>query len=371
MPLSEGVHLIIGVSALLVGVFMFWSLPTVTNTESKIRLPFVSVIIPARNEERRIIPLLSSLQEQRYRSFEVLVVDDHSTDRTAAIAASFGAKVLSNDAVESGSGKSAACWHGAKRAKGQWLLFLDADTSLADADSLYRILGFYERQGATGILSLQPYHTVHRLYENLSAIFNVIVIVGMNVFNLWGARFKTAGSFGPCLACDKDEYFSTGGHRKILGAVLDDLALGQAFMDKNLPVRCMGGSGAIHFRMYPEGLQSLIEGWCKSFAVGAKSTHPIVMSMTILWISGSFISAGALVSSVAAMHPVGMALSGLLYAAYAWQTMRFARRCGNFRRWIFLFYPVLFMFFTAIHLYSLFRARVLRSVKWKDRKIEV
>ncbi|GLX70796.1 glycosyltransferase family 2 protein [Paenibacillus glycanilyticus] len=371
MLLSEGIHLMLGIMALLVGVFMFWSLPVVTNTESKIRLPFVSIIIPARNEERRIYPLLRSLQEQRYRSFEVLVVDDHSTDRTAAIAASFGAKVLCNDAVESGSGKSAACWRGAKHANGQWLMFLDADTSLADADSLYRILGFYKRQGARGILSLQPYHTVHRLYENLSAIFNVIVIVGMNVFNRWGARFKTAGSFGPCILCDKDEYFSTGGHRKILGAVLDDLALGQAFMDKSLPVSCMGGSGVIHFRMYPEGTRSLIEGWCKSFAVGSKSTHPIVMLMTILWISGSFISAGALLSSVASINPVGLALSFLLYAAYALQTMLFSRRCGNFRRWIFVFYPLLFLFFTAIHAYSLFRARILRSVRWKDRKIQV
>ncbi|MFC3800821.1 glycosyltransferase family 2 protein [Cohnella sp. GCM10012308] len=371
MPVSVGINLLVGLLALLVGFMMFRSLPVLARAGGPVLFPLLSIVIPARNEAGRIAPLLRSLQEQHYKSFEVLVVDDHSTDETAAIAHSFGATVLHNDAIQSGSGKSAACWHGAQHARGQWLLFLDADTALADADSLTKLLGSYRQRGARGILSLQPYHTVHRFYENLSAIFNVIVIVGMNVFTLWKTRFNTAGSFGPCILCNKDDYFLSGGHHKILGAVLDDLALGQAFLDKNLPVRCMGGGGVINFRMYPEGLKTLVEGWCKSFAVGSKSTHPIVMSMIVLWISGAFISTGAFVSSIASLNPAAMALSALLYAAYALQTWRFARRCGNFRKSLFFVYPLLFTFFAVLHVYSLFRAHVLHSVKWKGRKIEV
>lgn len=372
MPVSEVINLAVGFLAVLVGAIMFWSLPVIKTTgANNTRFPFLSIIIPARNEAGRITPLLQSLQEQHFRSFEVLVVDDHSTDRTATIAKSFGARVLQNKAVDSGSGKSMACWHGAQHAKGEWLLFLDADTSLTNADSLFHLLGFYQQKGAKGILSLQPYHTVHRLYENLSAVFNVIVIVGMNLFTLWGPRFKTAGSFGPCILSNKDDYFLTGGHQKILGAVMDDLALGEAFMDINLPVYCLGGKGVINFRMYPEGFKSLVEGWCKSFAVGSKSTHPIVMLMTIIWISGSFMSTGALISSIAAMNPAAMLISGILYVAYALQTLLFAHRCGNFSWGIFVLYPILFLFFTAIHVYSLFRAHILHSVKWKDRKIDV
>ncbi|MBP3965085.1 glycosyltransferase family 2 protein [Paenibacillus lignilyticus] len=372
MTVSVEINLIVGSLALLVGIFMFWTLPIIKTIEKNGQLfPLLSIIIPARNEADRISPLLRSLQEQHYQSFEVLVVDDHSTDQTAEIAKSYGAKVLQNKAVESGSGKSTACWHGAQHAKGQWLLFLDADTSFTNADSLFKILGFYHRKGARGILSLQPHHTVHKLYENLSAIFNVIVIVGMNVFTIWGPAFKAAGSFGPCIVCNKKDYFLTGGHHKILSAVMDDLALGQAFMDNNLPVYCMGGRGIIDFRMYPEGLRSLVEGWCKSFAVGSKSTHPVVMAMTILWITGGFMSTAALISSITGFNSGAMVLSGLLYAAYALQMMRFAHRCGNFNRWIFLIYPLLFLFFSTIHLYSLFRAHVLHSVSWKGRKIDV
>lgn len=371
MPDSEIINLIIGFLAVLTGVMMFWSLPVIRTKNKDVQFPFVSIIIPARNESARISPLLKSIREQHYRSFEVLVVDDHSTDHTAAIAESFGANVLQNTAVVSGAGKSAACWHGAQHAKGQWLLFLDADTSFTSMHSLFNLLEFYQQKGARGILSLQPYHTIHRLYENLSAVFNVIVIVGMNLFTFWGTRFRTAGSFGPCILCNKDDYLLTGGHQKIADAVMDDLALGQAFMDKNLPVLCMGGKGVITFRMYPEGFKSLVEGWCKSFAVGAKSTHPIVMLMTIIWISGSFITAGTLISAIMANHPAAILLSGMLYMAYGLQTMLFARRCGNFRWSIFLMHPLLFIFFTAIFVYSLFRTYILRSVKWKGRKIDV
>ncbi|MGQ7885509.1 glycosyltransferase family 2 protein [Paenibacillus sp. WC2504] len=368
---SEGLNLIIGSLAVLVGVMMFWSLPLLQTRKKVNQLPYVSIIIPARNESGRISPLLQSLQNQSFQSFEVLVVDDHSTDHTATIAESFGAKVLQNKAVDSGSGKSMACWHGALHAKGRWLLFLDADTSLMNVESLICLLSFYQQKGAKGILSLQPYHTVHRLYENLSAIFNIIVIVGMNVYSFWGPRFKTAGSFGPCLLCNKEEYLFTGGHQKILGAVLDDLALGQAFMDKNLPVHCMGGKGIVSFRMYPEGIKSLVEGWCKSFAVGSKSTHPFVMLMTIIWISGSFMTTGALISSISANSLTAMILSSTLYLTYVLQTIQFARRCGNFSRYIFLFHPILFLFFSATFVYSLFQTYILRTVKWKGRNIDV
>lgn len=96
------------------------------------------------------------------------------------------------------------------------------------------------------------------MYENLSAVFNIMVIVGMNIFTSWGDRFKTAGSFGPCILCNRDDYFSAGGHKKIHEAIIDDLALGQAFIDKNYPVYCLGGKGIISFRMYPDGWKNLV-----------------------------------------------------------------------------------------------------------------
>ncbi|MGV7116658.1 glycosyltransferase family 2 protein [Paenibacillus kyungheensis] len=362
------IKLAIGFGTVIVGFLMFWSLPVPRASSSgATNLPFLSIIIPARNEESRIVPLLRSLQEQRFTSFEILVVDDDSSDKTVAVAESFGAKVLQNEGV----GKSSACWYGAEQATGSWLLFLDADTKFESTEGLNNLLQFYQEKGARGITALQPFHTVERLYEHLSVIFNIIVVTGMNLFTIWGSHFKTAGSFGPCILCNRDDYFLSGGHQKIEGAIMDDLALGEAFLEQNLPVRCLGGKGIISLRMYPEGIGSLIEGWCKSFAVGSKSTHPVVMFMVILWISGSFIAASALASSLIAWNPATILLSGILYVLYAIQTGWFAGRVGDFKKVIFLVYPIWFAFFIGIYLYSFIRVNVFRSVSWKGRKIKV
>ncbi|GAB3056863.1 glycosyltransferase [Salinicoccus sesuvii] len=353
------------------GALMFRSLPTPRSRTEHTEHPSLSIIIPARNESGSLPHLLGTLQEQNLQPFEVLVVDDHSTDDTVAIAKSFGTTVLRNESKVDGAGKSAACWYGVEHSSGQWLLFLDADTRFEGPDSLSNLLNLYKQRGARGILSLQPFHRIEDMYENLSAIFNVIVVVGMNKFTAWKNRFKPAGSFGPCILTDREDYLSTGGHKAIADAVMDDLALGQAYLEKDLPVRCMGGKGVISFRMYPEGFKSLVEGWCKSFALGSKSTHLAVMLMTIVWIAGSFITTGALVSSLIAMNPALITVTGGLYLIYAFQTMRFARRVGNFNRFIFVFHPVLFSFFAGIFVYSIFRVHVLRSVTWKGRKINV
>jgi len=99
--------------------------------------PFISVLIPARNEELNIEACLESLQRQDYPNFEILVLDDGSSDNTANIVARIAAKdnriqLIRGDPLPEGwAGKPFACHQLAQRAKGSWLLFVDADTTHA------------------------------------------------------------------------------------------------------------------------------------------------------------------------------------------------------------------------------------------------
>ncbi|NLT12330.1 MAG: glycosyltransferase family 2 protein [Clostridiaceae bacterium] len=341
--------------------------------ETRQDLPSLTIIIPARNEQMRLPNLLSSLAIQDFREFELIVVDDQSEDETASLAKAAGAKVIRTARLEEGSwiGKSFACWTGALAARGEWLLFLDADTRLEKTDSLRRLMSVYGRMNGSGVLSLQPYHQTKKLYESFSAIFNIIVIAGMNSFTPWRDKFKSAGSFGPCIMLNREEYFRTGGHSAISGAVMDDLALGVLYQKNDLKTVGMSGRGLISFRMYPEGFRSLFEGWTKSFGTASSSTHPFVFTMIIAWISGGFSTVALLVHSLMEGSPAWIGISSLTVLIYMVQLIFQARRTGNFNILVLILYPLQHIFFTVLFMWSLYMTKVLHTVNWRGRKIKV
>ena len=250
-----------------------------------------------------------------------------------------------------GSGKSHACWTGAKSAKGKWLLFLDADTVFVHDSSLERLLFNYVDHGGKGIFSVQPYHTVKRFYENFSAPFNMIVMIGMNIFTPWKGKIPVAGAFGPCILTDKEDYFQAGGHEKAKTAIMDDFALAKAYQEKQLPVFCYGGKGVISFRMYPEGWNQLVEGWTKNFATASASTHWMIMLLIQLWMCGGFAATAVLILSFLQQNAIVIGISLLIYLLYAWLAAHLARKTGDFHVSIFVLFPIFMLVFTGIFIY--------------------
>ena len=358
--------------AIISGFLMLWKIPVALKTGRPLKkFHSLSIIIPARNEENRLPRLLDSLMRQTKNNVEIIVVDDDSEDATVSIAQSYGIQVIQKITEEEWVGKSAACWQGAKKANGDWLMFLDADTCFEDENSLHQLLETYQAVGSSGILSFQPYHKMTHLYENLSVVFNIILMAGMNVFTPAGDRLKTAGSFGPCILCKREEYFITGGHKAIQGAIMDDLALGESFSEKDFPVRCYSGKGSIYFQMYPEGIRTLFEGWTKSFGTAAQSTHPLVTSLIASWISGSFLTLFALAIGANATNFTALVLAGFYCIIYLIQFYWLARRVGNFKFYALALYPILFVFFIGLFMWSLFLTKVLHRVRWRGRDVNV
>lgn len=352
----------------LAGFLVLWRVPRCRDASPSGR-PFVSVIIPARDEAHNLPGLLASLAGQVPPPGEIIVVDDHSSDGTARVAQAAGVRLLASADLPPGwAGKPWACWQGAGASRGETLVFLDADVRL-ERGGLGRLLAEMDRRG--GLVSVWPYHRMQRPYERLSAFFLLIVLAGMRAFTILGGRLKPLGAFGPCLAVSRADYFAAGGHEAVSGAVLDDVAIGRRFLAAGIPVHCLRGEGTTSFRMYPRGLPAIVEGFGKNLGLGFRAAGLTALVPAFLWIAGFFLAAARLLASLALPGHPGLALwtaGYLLYAAaLAWQL----RRLGSYGPLTALLFPVPLLFFAAVFLLSLTRTFLWKTVRWKGRTIRL
>lgn len=171
------------------------------------------MVIPARNEVLRLPNLLASLKTQSHPPTEILVIDDHSDDNTAALAVQMGAQVIPSAPLPAGwRGKTWACHQGAHAAKGKWLLFLDADVTL-QGHALGQILTACRAHGgAVSVPALPPHGS---LGQSLSAFFNLVQAAASNAFTWRGPRVEHKRLFGPLLAVNKGEFLRAGGYRAV------------------------------------------------------------------------------------------------------------------------------------------------------------
>ena len=356
----------------LLPFLLLWKIPYPTLErlpEGPDETTTISVIIPARNEEHTLPILLGSLKQQGAQIGEVIVVNDHSEDATADIADRHGARVIQAAPLPAGwLGKPWACWQGALQAGGGIFIFLDADTRI-EAGGLQKIIQSYLRR--RGLLSIWPYHRMKRLYERLSALFNIIIMASMGSFTIRGAKARNLGAFGPCVVCSKSDYFRLGGHEAVKGAILEDVALGQLFDSAGLELHNFGGKGTISFRMYPAGIGSLITGFTKGMASGAQVANPKILIPIILWIAGGFVASFWLLILLLGSNFQAAAPWTVLHVMYILQIYWILFRMGNYGFYSSLLYPLPFVFFAAVFVISLLRTFFLRKVSWKGRKIDI
>ncbi|MCX8118384.1 MAG: glycosyltransferase family 2 protein [Desulfobacterota bacterium] len=350
------------------GFIFLWNIPLLVRKKSLPHpIPKLSILIPARNEAKRLGVLLPSLRRQGIKPHEIIVIDDQSNDETAEVARREGCLVISiTDLPEGWTGKNWACWQGTQKATGELFLFLDADTVM-EPDGLEKIVSAYLE--LRGLVTLQPYHRMEKAYERLSAFFNLLTVAGVNAFTLLGSKVRPSGAFGPCMICARDDYWNVGGHARVKGEVLESLSLGKAFLAAGLPVHGFGGKGTIAFRMYPEGLPSLVEGFSKGFGTGAKATSRPTLLMIIAWIFGAVGSARELIQSMLLGPLADVWGWGFLYGLYVFQLHGRLRQIGNFGFPTALLYPIPLFFFIAIFITSLLRILLLRKVRWKGREV--
>lgn len=356
---------------ILVLYLLGWSLlarPRLIRASERRSTPSrISIVIPARNEEDNIEVLLKSILSAHYQPLEVIVANDSSTDKTKSVAESLSATVIDVPSLPPGwKGKTWACHYTAQSAKGDYILFLDADTSL-QASGLAQMENFIQKN-PSDVLSLGPFHDVKELYEDLSSVFNLITFMAMKSFGFFGKVDRPAGLFGPCLLIKKESYQMIGGHDSVKDSVIEHFQMHTTLKKNQIPVQCVNGKGIVHYRMYPDGLKSLIDGWSKSFSKGSSIMDSFTLFSIVLWMIGGT-SVAIMLSVSFLMSPFSSLVYGIAYFAYAVQFFFMLRMVGSFSVWSSLFYPIQLVAFYVIY----FRSSVLnaqgKSMQWKGRDV--
>lgn len=345
----------------------------------------LSVIVPARNEEDCLGDCLGSLvgqQEDGWRlgmDWEILVVNDNSTDRTREIAAGFaGVTVLDAPALPKGwTGKANAAWTGAKAARGEWLLFTDADT-IHQPGHLRLAMVEADRHKA-GMLSYSPRQLVSGILQRavMPLVFGDLAATYTSARVNDPAR-RVAAANGQFLLVRRDVYEKLGGHEVVKGAILEDVELASMAKRRHLGLRFRYAPEAVSARMY-RSFGAMWQGWTKNLAL-LFGNAPALAGMRLLQLAVLvgiplltwFLAwemyrpehaAGGVVGP-----PIAIAALVLVWLRALWGFYSRVAK-SNFPLRDYVLAPLGIPLYAVMLWQSWFRHRVVKQVVWKGREI--
>jgi chlorobactene glucosyltransferase len=371
--------------ALFILLFLFFGLGTALVNFFTVRrfdqypaaknFPFVSVLIPARNEARSIAACVTSLLAQNYPAFEVIVLDDNSTDATPRLLAQLThrdsrLRVLKGAPLPEGwLGKHWACQQLYQAAGGELLLFTDADTCHAP-DTLRASVSALQAERAD-LVSAFPRQEVVTLGERL-----LVPVIGFAIFTFipirlvqklrWPALSITIGQF---MLFRREAYEAVGGFAAIRSEVVDDICLGRRIISGGGEWRLLNGTRHVSCRMY-HGFWEAVAGFSKSvFAVFDYRILPFVLGWGLVGLA--FLEPVVALVSRWMKHPLtslpveyaalSVGISILLWMA--------AYRRFHFPAWLVFYYPLSLALFILVAARSLIQT-ALGTSTWKDRVLE-
>lgn len=336
-------------------------------------LPRVSVLIPARNEEQNIAACVESLLVQDYPDFEVLVLDDHSTDQTPAILQQLAQRearlqVIPGDSLPEGwLGKHWANHQLSQRATGGLLLFTDADTRHAP-DTLREsvaalivqqadLLTAFPRQD---MLTWGERLTVPILSFSILSFFPILLIKRLRL----AALSVTIGQF---MLFRRNAFDAIGGYASVRADVVDDVMLGRRIMATGLHWQLVDGTRHVSCRMYRD-FSSAWSGFTKNlFAMFGH--HILLYAIAWCWIGACFLLPPlALVSGTLSRllnFPTAIAAVAVLEGLFIFSV---AYRRFRFPMYLVVLYPIHVAVFILLAMRSLLHT-LLGSGSWKGRTL--
>ncbi|HZY99795.1 MAG TPA: glycosyltransferase family 2 protein [Candidatus Baltobacteraceae bacterium] len=249
----------------------------VTAREVSSGLPALSIVVPARDEERQIEECVRSLLAQRHNDFEVVVVDDCSGDATPHILERLSAqdprlRVVSGAPLPGGwVGKPWALAQGVREARGSWLLFTDADTfHYPDGAASVQQAAIERNLGVLSVLTDQDLVTLPE--RALMPSLFLAILGGTGPIGDVGDPEKPDVALfnGQYIMASRPAYEAIGGHGAVRNEIAEDLELARRFKrDGRFRIALTGSDGVAHTRMY-RSLGEIWRGFTKNFALGLR-----------------------------------------------------------------------------------------------------
>jgi chlorobactene glucosyltransferase len=355
------------------------------------RVPTLSVIVPARNEAVNIIGCLRSITASAYPDFEVLVVDDRSDDHTGELARSVPAGnarrllVLDGEPLPEGwLGKPWACHQAARHARGELLLFTDADTTHAPLLTGRAVAALEEDEA--DLLTVAGRQLMETFWERLvQPYIFLLMLIRFPDFERVARndRWRDAIANGQFLLFRRSAYEAIGGHEAVRDEVAEDLALAQYVKRAGLQLRIRSTETDLATRMY-RSLGQLVEGWSKNIVMGGLQAFPVplrplVPPVSLLGGVGLWLVAPGLLLLAAALGlthvggapgpsssiPGGLvAWAGTVYGVSVLLWAHFSRKMGAP-----FYYGALYPLGAAVGSFIFLRAWIRgRTVEWKGRR---
>ena len=338
----------------------------------------LTVIVPARNEEECLGACLESLVSQSDevfklgRDWKLIMVNDHSSDRTAEIACGFaGVAVIEAEKLEPGwTGKNNAIWTAAKRARGRWLLFTDADT-IHEPGNLHRALHEAARH-KVGMLSYSPRQIVKGLWQRaLMPLVFCELALAYPPAKVSDPAQRIAAANGQFLLVEREAYRRLGGHAAVSEKVLEDVELAFLAKRRKVGLRFRYADDAVSTRMY-RSTSAMVEGWTKNLALLFDNCLALAVwrVIDVLLLAGLPMLAVWLWNAHFAAHSLQWLAAGWVLALlWVRNLFRFYGRVAksNFSFIDCAISPLGLPLFVALLYRSWFQHKILKRVGWKGR----
>jgi hopene-associated glycosyltransferase HpnB len=342
-------------------------------------LPKVSIILAARNEEDALPAALDSLLNLAYPDYEIVLVDDDSTDRTGAIADAYARRSAGRLTVihkharpADWSGKVHALHTAAQKSQGEWLLATDADVvhhPQALARGMALALG-----RRLDLLSLAPQIEMSSFWEcAVLPLFALGIASAYPVFLVNCSRFRRATAVGAFILLRRRELESLGGYAQIKGTVIDDLRLAQLFKDNGRRICLAATRGLLRTRMY-RSAGEVWEGLRRTaFEAMGFSVLKVLAALALIFVTGILPWLTVLAATgrgigpawAPPLHPTLL----LAFAACGMNALVYLPFLLILRvspLYVFTF-PLAAVFYTGVTLDSMVSSLFRTGVRWKGR----